>query len=118
MLKCLGHIKKRHMGTIRHKFRDYKDKENIEILILGTFNPDTPNNPAEFFYGRGKNYLWNLLPKVFDYKELKNSSVPEKKSLLINLKLDLLTLSKRSLLKVEKKPIMPMIILIARLLNG
>jgi G:T/U-mismatch repair DNA glycosylase len=70
------------MATIRHKFTDYKNKDNIELLILGTFNPDTPKNPAEFFYGRGKNYLWNLLPKVFDYQELKTLSLTDKKEFM------------------------------------
>jgi len=87
-MPTLGHIKKTDtMSTIRHKFRDFKNKENIEILILGTFNPDTSNNPADFFYGRGKNYLWNLLPKVFGYKELKNSSVSEKKEFIDKYKI-------------------------------
>jgi G:T/U-mismatch repair DNA glycosylase len=30
-------------------------------LILGTFNPDIPEGPT-FFYGRPRNYLWQLLP--------------------------------------------------------
>lgn len=75
------------MSTISHKFKDFKNQKDIEILILGTFNPDTPNNPADFFYGRGKNYLWNLLPKVFDYKELKNSSLTEKKEFIDKFKI-------------------------------
>jgi G:T/U-mismatch repair DNA glycosylase len=75
------------MSTIKHKFRDFENKGNIEILILGTFNPDTPSNPAEFFYGRGKNYFWNLLPKVFNYKELKNLSVTEKKEFIDKFKI-------------------------------
>jgi len=75
------------MSIIGHKFRDYKNQENIEILILGTFNPDVPNNPADFFYERGKNYLWNLLPKVFDYKELKNSGLTEKKEFIDKFKI-------------------------------
>ncbi len=70
------------MVTVLHKFRTYKNNENIEILMLGTFNPDTPGNPAEFFYGRSKNFLWNLLPKVFGYKELKSLSVSEKEKFM------------------------------------
>jgi G:T/U-mismatch repair DNA glycosylase len=66
------------MKKITHKFKSFENKEDIEILILGTFNPDTGDNPAEFFYGRSKNYLWNLLPKVFGYKELKKESFQQK----------------------------------------
>lgn len=66
------------MVTIKHKFRDFQNKKDIETLILGTFNPDTPENKAEFFYGREKNYLWNLLPKVFEYKALKKALINEK----------------------------------------
>ncbi len=70
------------MIHIKHRLGEYKNKENIKILILGTFNPDTPNNPADFFYGRNKNYLWNLLPKVFGYKELKGASIEDKEKFM------------------------------------
>ena len=66
------------MITIKHKFQDFQNKQNIKNLILGTFNPDVPDNNAEFFYGRGKNYLWNLLPKVYNQSVLKNASYSEK----------------------------------------
>lgn len=66
------------MITIKHKFRNFKNNKNIKILILGTFNPDTVENEAEFFYGRNRNYLWNLLPKVFEYKALKKALINEK----------------------------------------
>ncbi len=53
------------MTIVKHKFRDFRNKSDIEILILGTFNPDTIENTAKFFYSRNRNYLWNLLQKVF-----------------------------------------------------
>lgn len=70
------------MVTIKHKFRDFENYTDIEILILGTFNPDADDNNAEFFYGRGRNYLWNLLPKVFKHEELKTSSYLDKVSFI------------------------------------
>ena len=70
------------MITVKHKFRDFQNKLDINILILGTFNPDIARNDAIFFYGRSKNYLWNLLPKVFGYSELKHSSYTERLSFI------------------------------------
>lgn len=70
------------MATVKHKFRDFENNSDIEILILGTFNPDIDKNDAIFFYGRGKNYLWNLLPKVLGYRELKHSSKSERISFI------------------------------------
>jgi G:T/U-mismatch repair DNA glycosylase len=35
------------------------------MLIIGTFNPATYKNQADFFYSRGKNYFWRLLPVAF-----------------------------------------------------
>lgn len=35
-----------------------------EIMIVGTFNPDTPNaNPADYFYGR--NFFWTAFKNLF-----------------------------------------------------
>lgn len=38
----------------------------VNTLIIGTFNPETiwhPQNAAQYFYGRTKNYLWKILPQ-------------------------------------------------------
>ncbi len=70
------------MKIIKHKFRDYKNKNNIEILILGTFNPDAENNEADFFYGRKRNHLWNLLPQVFNHPSLKDQPIENKKEFI------------------------------------
>jgi G:T/U-mismatch repair DNA glycosylase len=75
------------MITIKHKFRNFKNQQDIETLILGTFNPDTPENLADFFYGRGKNYLWNLLPTVFGQPGLKNSTLAEKVDFILKNKI-------------------------------
>jgi hypothetical protein len=48
-----------------------------EILIIGTFNPDTPNaNFADFFYGR--NFFWTAFKNLFSYNQvrLKNTRMP------------------------------------------
>jgi hypothetical protein len=35
-----------------------------EVMIVGTFNPDTPNNNfADFFYGR--NFFWTAFKNLF-----------------------------------------------------
>jgi hypothetical protein len=40
-----------------------------EIMIIGTFNPDTPNaNFADFFYGR--NYFWTAFKNLFSYNQV------------------------------------------------
>jgi G:T/U-mismatch repair DNA glycosylase len=66
------------MTTIKHKFRHFENQDDIEILILGTFNPDTVGNKAEFFYGRERNFLWNLLPGVYDQPVLKSADKSKK----------------------------------------
>ncbi len=39
---------------------------DADTLIIGTFNPEnewTPDNDANYFYGRPRNLLWELLPR-------------------------------------------------------
>jgi len=53
------------MALVKHKFRDHQIQTDTEILIIGTFNPDTVKNNADFFYSRKvkrPNELWSLLP--------------------------------------------------------
>ena len=66
------------MVRIKHRCRDYKPDPATEILIIGTFNPDTDHNSADFFYGRPKNHLWTLLPAAFNEPDLKKASRNEK----------------------------------------
>jgi len=40
------------MITVQHRFLDHQINSETETLIIGTFNPETTNNDAEFFYGR------------------------------------------------------------------
>ena len=72
---------------ITHKFKDFPIQDDASILILGTFNPDVEKNEAEFFYGRSRNYLWELLPKMFDLESMKNSNVETKKAFIQKYKI-------------------------------
>lgn len=70
------------MRKIRHRFLDLEIHPDTEILIVGTFNPETAGNPADFFYGRSRNFLWRLLPLALGAGDLKGSSKSEKKAFL------------------------------------
>jgi G:T/U-mismatch repair DNA glycosylase len=77
------------MITIQHRFLDHQINPETETLIVGTFNPETANNDAEFFYGRSRNYLWRLLPTAFGEKDLKGASKQEKLEFIQKHKIDL-----------------------------
>jgi G:T/U-mismatch repair DNA glycosylase len=66
---------------VKHKFLDSYPLVGKKILIIGTFNPDVPCNGAEFFYGRAKNYFWDLLPSMFAKESLKGDVQKQKKFL-------------------------------------
>jgi len=66
------------MKVIPHRFLQYPLNPYTEILIVGTFNPDTEKNPAEIFYGRSRNFLWRLLPIALGESDLKNKTTEEK----------------------------------------
>ncbi len=66
------------MVRIKHRCRDYKPDPATEILIIGTFNPDTDHNSADFFYGRPKNHLWTLLPAAYNEPYLKKAHKDDK----------------------------------------
>jgi hypothetical protein len=71
----------------KHKFRNHKINPETKCLIIGTFNPDTPKNTADFFYGTGRNELWKLLPAAFGIDSLKSKARnPEPIKLLIQEK--------------------------------
>lgn len=80
------------MARIRHRFSSHLPAASTEILFLGTFNPDTPENDADFFYGRKRNFLWTLLPQVFGEMSLKNSSTTQKRAFIRRFNLDFLDL--------------------------
>jgi G:T/U-mismatch repair DNA glycosylase len=70
------------MSIIKHRFLNNVIQPDTEILIIGTFNPDTPKNKADFFYGRPRNFLWTLLPQSFHESDLKQSTIEEKKNFI------------------------------------
>ena len=80
------------MSIIKHRFLDHEINPETEILILGTFNPDTEKNEADFFYGRSRNYLWKLLPTAFQKPDLKKASKQEKLSFIEQVKIDFIDL--------------------------
>lgn len=75
------------MPIILHKFRNHQVNLKTEILIMGTFNPDIPNGPS-FFYGRPRNFLWQLLPGCWGLPSLKDSLLPAKHAFMIQYKID------------------------------
>lgn len=73
---------------IKHRFTDHKLHPETEILIVGTFNPETEKNPADFFYGRSRNYLWQLLPLAFNLPSLKGKPKEDKSAFMRQMKID------------------------------
>lgn len=78
--------------VIKHKFLDHKICLKTEILIIGTFNPNSDGNEAEFFYGRSRNCFWKLLPEVFGEKSLKEQNVDAKKAFIKKYKINFIDL--------------------------
>lgn len=77
---------------IRHRLEDHQVNSGAEILIVGTFNPGTPENTADFFYGRKRNFLWRLLPNAFKYNELKSADKQQKQEFIAASKVDFVDL--------------------------
>lgn len=75
------------MPVIFHKFRNHTVSPNTEILILGTFNPGVENE-VNFFYGRPRNYLWQLLPGCWNLPSLKHQPLQLKINFMDEHKID------------------------------
>ncbi len=65
-----------------HKFRKYLNLERLdfepEVLIVGSFDPEWPNNSAEWFYGRTQeNCFWDVLPRLYGSASLIDASPAE-----------------------------------------
>ena len=80
------------MKIIQHRFLEYKIDPDTEILIVGTFNPDTEKNPAEIFYGRGRNFLWRLLPIALSDEDLKKKDKNDKLNFIRDYKISFIDL--------------------------
>jgi G:T/U-mismatch repair DNA glycosylase len=76
------------MPIIHYRFRHHKLNPLTETLIIGTFNPETENNPADFFYGRRMNFLWRLLPLALGQQDLKGKTKEEKLAFIQKQKVD------------------------------
>ena len=63
---------------VKHRFGHHEIDPGTEILVIGTFNPDSTNNRALFFYSRPRNFLWKLIPLAYGNEDLRKA-VPEKK---------------------------------------
>ncbi|EOR94292.1 hypothetical protein ADIARSV_2533 [Arcticibacter svalbardensis MN12-7] len=75
------------MPIIFNKFKEHKTSPLAEILILGTFNPDTIDGP-DFYYGRSRNFLWHLLPECWGVEDLKEAELKYKKAFMQQYKVD------------------------------
>lgn len=80
------------MINIKHKFLDHTINPKTEILIIGTFNQNTEGNEADFFYGRVRNHLWNLLPRAYNEKDLKGAAKQEKLDFIEKHRIDFIDL--------------------------
>lgn len=80
------------MAKIKHRFIHHQVDPQTEILIIGTFNPDTEKNVADFFYGRPRNFLWTLIPTAFGKPSLKGKSRNEKHDFVKRFKIDFIDL--------------------------
>lgn len=73
---------------VKHRFSERLIPKSTEIIIIGTFNPDTPENKADFFYGRTQNHLWTLLPEAFGETSLKTGGKEAKARFMAQHKID------------------------------
>ena len=80
------------MTKIVHRFRNHVIDPDTETLIIGTFNPEVESNDAEFFYGRGRNYLWRLLPTFYGEPDLKDADTATKKQFISKHRIDFIDL--------------------------
>ena len=80
------------MSTVKHRFLDHQINPATETLIIGTFNPETKKNQADFFYGRSRNFLWTLLPIAFQERDLKKADKQEKIVFIGSRKIDFIDL--------------------------
>lgn len=89
--------KSAEMKKVVHRFLYHQLNSNTNTLIIGTFNPDAKKNDANFFYSRGRNYLWQLVPVAFSEKSLKGASRHEKEDFCARHRIDFVDLIKEVL---------------------
>lgn len=89
------------MVVIHHKMNNYSNDNNIELLFIGTFNPEVSCNSSTFFYGRPRNFFWQLLPFAIDKENLKSNDDSTKKAFLKVNKIGLIDII--ASVKIEKE---------------
>lgn len=77
---------------IGHRCADHKVDPSTETLIVGTFNPDTPENTADFFYGRPRNAMWTILAQSQNVDDLKGKSKEDKIAFMHKYHIDFIDL--------------------------
>jgi G:T/U-mismatch repair DNA glycosylase len=80
------------MAIVKHRFLSHTINPDTETLVVGTFNPDTPENIADFYYGRQRNYLWTLIPAAFGDPSLKGKTKDAKLAYAKERKIDFIDL--------------------------
>jgi hypothetical protein len=64
----------------------------FKTLIIGTFNPENrfhPDNSAQYYYGRSRNYLWKVLPKFAGEDSIPHQDVKRQINFLKNYEIGL-----------------------------
>lgn len=77
---------------VKHKFLCHQIHPSTETLIIGTFNPDAPENNANFFYSTGRNYLWTILPHAFSEGSLRGTAKADKLAFIHKRHIDFIDL--------------------------
>lgn len=76
------------MPRITHRTSGHQIDPQTETLLIGTFNPETDKNDADFFYGRIRNHMWRLLPTAYGLHSLKGKSKEAKQRFITTHKID------------------------------
>lgn len=89
--------------VIRHRFESRAINLGTKTLLIGTFNPETPENDADFFYRRKRNYMWNLLPESFFLPALKGSTRQQKEAFISEDRINFMDLISAVTVKEEQE---------------
>lgn len=72
------------LESIHHPFKPIKDS-NSKILILGSF-PSVASREQDFYYSHPRNRFWEVLGRLFEYKDLRTKNHEEKITFLLTQK--------------------------------
>ncbi|WP_300796466.1 DNA-deoxyinosine glycosylase [Helicobacter sp. UBA3407] len=75
------------LESIHHPFKPIKDS-NSKILILGSF-PSVASREQDFYYSHPRNRFWEVLGRLFEYKDLRTKNHEEKITFLLTQKIAL-----------------------------